>query len=162
MAGKVEILWTGFVGSLMLDVDDALGRRETQVYPTNRRSLIRTLIAAVEGLVWIYREHVIGIAKELDILSDAERSALADTTTMVDDKGRISEQKRYLSTMATIRLTTRIAKKFASDCEPDFGGAGWSDLKDTFALRNRNTHPKREIELQISETDIAREIGREQ
>src|SRR3546814_8104043 len=82
MAGKVEILWTGFVGSLMLDVDDALRRRESQDDPTNRRSLIRTLIAAVEGLVWIYREHVIGIAKELDILSDAERSALADTTTM--------------------------------------------------------------------------------
>src|SRR3546814_13751112 len=78
---------------------------------------------------------------------------------MVDDKGRISEQKRYLSTMATIRLTTRIAKKFASDCEPDFGGAGWSDLKDTFALRNRITHPKREIDLQISEQDVARAIS---
>src|SRR3546814_4568397 len=135
MAGKVEILWTGFVGSLMLDVDDALRRRESQDDPTNRRSLIRTLIAAVEGLVWIYREHVIGIAKELDILSDAERSALADTTTMVDDKGRIPEQKRYLSTMATIRLTTRIQKKFASDCEPAAGGAGGSDFKDTSGLR---------------------------
>src|SRR3546814_19114800 len=124
MAGKVEILWTGFVGSLMLDVDDALRRRESQDDPTNRRSLIRTLIAAVEGLVWIYREHVIGIAKELDILSDAERSALADTTTMVDDKGRISEQNRYLSTMATIRLTTRISsearrigKEFGHQCK---------------------------------------------
>src|SRR3546814_17334677 len=129
MAGKVEILWTGFVGSLMLDVDDALRRRESQDDPTNRRSLIRTLIAAVEGLVWIYREHVIGIAKELDILSNAERSALADTTTMVDAKGRLSEQKRYLSTMATIRLTTRIAKKLTSYGDSVFDGAKRSALR---------------------------------
>src|SRR3546814_16055684 len=105
MAGKVEILWTGFVGSLMLDVDDALRRRESQDDPTNRRSLIRTLIAAVEGLVWIYREHVIGIAKELDILSDADRSALADTTTMVDAKRRVWEQKHNQSTTAHIGFT---------------------------------------------------------
>lgn len=159
MTDEVKNLWTGFLGSLMLDVEDALQRQESQDSQTTRRSLIRTLIAAVEGLAWIYREHVLDIAKEMDELSDKERAALADTMTMVDDRGRISEQKRYLSTIATIRLTTRVAQKFALDCQPDFGGAGWSDLKDTFALRNRITHPKREVDLEISEQDVARAIS---
>lgn len=140
MADDVKNIWAGFLGSLMLDVDDALRRQESQDSPTTRRGLIRTLIAAVEGLAWIYREHVLGIAKEMDELSDKERAALSDTVAMVDDKGRISEQKRYLSTIATIRLTTRMAKKFASDCDPDFNGTGWADLKDTFTLR-KSDHP---------------------
>lgn len=65
MADDVKNIWAGFLGSLMLDVDDALRRQESQDSPTTRRGLIRTLIAAVEGLAWIYREHVLGIAKEM-------------------------------------------------------------------------------------------------
>lgn len=155
MADDTKELWTGFLGSLMLDVEDSLERQRSEDKPTNRRGLIRALITAVEGLAWVYRGHVIGIAEEMDVLTNMERVALAETTMMVDDTGRISEQKRYLSAIAMIRLTTRIAKNVIPDCDPDFGSAGWSDLKETFALRNRITHPKHQADLGISDNDIS-------
>lgn len=159
MTDDTKELWAGFLGSLMFDVQDALKRQQTEDEPTNRRSLIRALIAAVEGLAWIYREHVVDIANTIEALTDTERAALADTAATVDDTGRISTQKRYLSTTAMIRLTTRIAKKFAPDCAPDFGGAGWANLKETIALRNRIAHPKQQKDLEISKDDVARAIS---
>lgn len=158
MTDDTKELWAGFLGSLMFDVQDALKRQQMEDEPTNRRSLIRALIAAVEGLAWIYREHVVDIANTIDALTDTERAALADTAATVDDTGRISTQKRYLSTTAMIRLTTRIAKKFAPDCAPDFGGTGWANLKATIALRNRIAHPKQQEDLEISDDDVARGI----
>lgn len=54
MTDDTKELWAGFLGSLMFDVQDALKRQQMEDEPTNRRSLIRALIAAVEGLAWIY------------------------------------------------------------------------------------------------------------
>lgn len=156
---EIKDVWPGFLGSLMSDVDDAMRRQRAENSPTMRRALIRALIATVEGLAWIYREHVLHIANEIDVLTEMEKAALSETLFTVDDTGRISEQRRFLSTVAAIRLTSRIARKFAPDAEPDFGGAGWVDLKETIALRNRITHPKGQTDLEISESDIDRAIS---
>ncbi|UNU43447.1 hypothetical protein EAO27_12520 [Sphingopyxis sp. YF1] len=147
-----------FIRVLILDVDDALRRQKADDSSTNRRGLIRTLIAAVEGQAWIYRRHVVEAADEIGVLEEAERIALSESMVTVDDTGRISKQPRFLSTAASIRLTSRIAAKFAPDATPDFGGAGWADLKGTIALRNRITHPKQNEDLEISEDDIRRAL----
>lgn len=156
---EIKDVWPGFLGSLMSDVDDAMRRQRAENSPTSRRALIRALIATVEGLAWIYREHVLHIANEIDVLTEMEKAALSETVFTVDDTGRISEQRRFLSTVAAIRLTSRIARKFAPDAEPDFGGSGWVDLKETIFLRNRITHPKEQTDLEISESDIDRAIS---
>lgn len=146
--------WRTLVGALFLDVQDALSRQEAEDTPTNRRGLLRALIAAVEGLAWLYREHVKEIAETMGLLSGSERSALAETSHFVSDDGRISEQRRFISTTAMVRLTARIAAKCALADQPDFGVEGWVGLKKTIGIRNRITHPKAEHDLAVSTEDI--------
>lgn len=159
MPEKINNIQAGFLAALLFDVEDALQRQTSNDIPTHRRGLIRTLIAAVEGMAWVYREHILAIATEMEEISDREKTALSEVVVAVDEQGRISEQKRYLSTIATIRLTTRLARKFTLNCDPDFGDGGWSDLRETFALRNRLSHPKRSMDLQISSEDVARAVS---
>lgn len=155
MSNASEKSWPGLVGALLFDVQDAISRQEASDTSTNRRGLVRTLIAAVEGLAWMYREHVVEIAGTMDVLSESERGVLSESSYSVGEDGKISEQKRFMSTTAMIRLTTRIAARCAPGDQPDFGVEGWANLKRTIALRNRITHPKVENDLAISVDDIA-------
>lgn len=150
-----EAAWPGLVGALLFDVQDAIAKQEAIDTPTNRRSLVRTLIAAVEGLAWMYREHILEIAETMDVLGEEESRALSESSYFVAENGKISTQQRFISTTALIRLTTRIAAKCTSSDLPDFGVEGWESLKRTLALRNRITHPKIEADLSISTDDIA-------
>lgn len=122
----------------------------------NRRGLVRTFIAAVEGLAWMYREHVVEVAETMGLLSEDERRALSETTYFVGEDGRISEQRRFISTTAMVRLTARIAANCALGDQPDFGVEGWENLKQTIRLRNRITHPKVETDLDVSVEDVTR------
>ena len=155
MPENSEVAWPGLVGALFFDVQDAMSRQEAEDTPTSRRALVRALIAGVEGLAWMYREHVLEIAGEMDLLSEPERHALLESSFSVGEDGRISEQKRFLSTVAMVRLITRIAAKCAPGNAPDFGVEGWTHLKQTIALRNRITHPKAETDMGISIDEIA-------
>ncbi len=149
-----DAAWRTLVGALFLDVQDALDRQQAADTPTNRRGLLRALIAAVEGLAWLYREHVKEIAETMGLLSDAERGALSEISYFVGDDGRVSEQRRFISTTAMIRLTSRIAAKCALADQPDFGVEGWVSLKKTIGIRNRITHPKAEDDLSVSSEDV--------
>ena len=156
MSDNSEVPWPGLIGALFFDVQDAISRQESNDTLTNRRALIRALIAGVEGLAWMYREHVLEIAETMEVLSEPERQALSESSFSVSEDGRISEQHRFLSTVAMVRLITRIAMKYAPGKQPDFGVEGWTNLKQTIALRNRITHPKAEMDLEISTDEIAR------
>jgi hypothetical protein len=151
-----EPAWPALVGALFLDVDEAMSRQAQDDTPANRRGLLRTFIAAVEGLTWMYREHVMEVAEAMGLLSDEERRALSETSYFVGEDGKISEQRRFLSTTAMVRLTARIAANCALGDQPDFGVEGWENLKQTIRVRNRITHPKAETDLMVSADDVAR------
>lgn len=156
MSDNAEAPWPGLIGALFFDVQDALSRQESHDTPTNRRGLVRTFIAGVEGLAWMYREHVLEIAEAMEVLDDSDRQALSESSFSVTEDGRVSEQRRFLSTVAMVRLITRIAMKYAPGMQPDFGVEGWVNLKQTIALRNRITHPKADADLEISTDEIVR------
>ena len=156
MSKVSEPAWPGLVGALFLDVDEAMSRQAQTDTPTNRRGLLRTFVAAVEGLAWMSREHVMEVAETMGLLSDDERRALSETTYFVGEDGKISEQRRFISTTAMVRLTARIAANCALGDQPDFGVEGWENLKQTIRLRNRITHPKAETDLIVSVEDISR------
>lgn len=158
--GKKQVeAWPGLVGILLFDVQDGISRLESDGSDTNRRGLVRTLIAAVEGLTWIYREHVTGIAETMEALTDQERQVLAEAAYFVSEDGKISMQRRSISVTAMIRFITRIAARAAPGNEPDFGDEGWANLKQTFEIRNRITHPKVEADLEISSDDVSRALS---
>ena len=150
---SVEELRTTFIGMLAYDVLVALERREVDDNQTSRRDFIRTLFAAVEGSVWLFREHVRSIADDLDELSPMLAMAINENSYSVGENGKLIEQQRHIPMLSMIRLVTNLAKKLSSDLDADFSGDGWIDLKRTIAIRNRITHPKSITDLNITSDD---------
>ena len=144
-----------FLQMLMTDVLVSLEQMQTDATAAAQRNFVRTLFAAVEGTAWEYREYVRGIAEDVGALTSEADAALKAETYIVTDTGRIVSQPRYLSLVATIRLTTRLAQSLNPALSVDFGERGWSALKATIALRNRLTHPKHLDDLQITARDVS-------
>jgi hypothetical protein len=143
-----------FMGMLIHDVIAALERREVNDDQTSRRDLVRTLFAAIEGLVWVYRENVRAVANDIDPLSPIMELAFAEKTYSVDEKGHVQEQQRFISMLAMIRLASRVAEKICPELKIDFGVSGWTDLQLAIKVRNRITHPKSLSDLNITKGDI--------
>lgn len=129
-----------FLQVLVADVIRAMEREPAE--QSNRRDLIRASFAAIEGLVWIYRNHVEGVAKDIDEISPLTESGV----TKPEDK--------FLTTIAMIKCTTNKAQKLSPDLKVDFGVQGWADLVKFIKIRNRITHPKTLAELHISDNDL--------
>jgi hypothetical protein len=140
---------------LIQDVILSLERHDHQSTQANKRDLVRTIFAAIEGLIWMYRVEIRFHANVIDPLSPIQEIALAEKSYAVDERGEIKEQVRFIPIPAMIRLTTRIAEQICPELKIDFGALGWTDLKQAIKVRNRITHPKNTSDLNVSEADIA-------
>lgn len=143
-----------FVRTLITDVIRGLERVEQSGNMSDKRDLIRTALAAVEGLVGYYRDQVISIAADLDALSADERIALSELFTTVDSRGKVSQQVRHLPTKVMFRLVTNIATKVNPGLQIDFGDDGWERLQTAIDVRNRITHPKTIEDLIVNDENI--------
>lgn len=143
-----------FIRMLVGDVaraDKAHGVRPDQAA---KRDFVRTSFAAIEGAVWIFREHIHQLAQATETLEEDERIVLSETAYGVDQTGRILHQKKFLTLIATIKLCSNIAKRIAPSSDIDFSASGWQDLRDAVQIRNRITHPKTLEDLQLSGRDV--------
>ena len=143
-----------FMGSLLTDVASVMERQASRDNQSTRRELVRTLFAAVEGLVWTYREHILEIGRATDMLTPAEEYAFSEKSYLVSDQGKIVEQTRFMPIPALIRLTTRLAGKISPALEIKFDNAGWHQFQQALKIRNRVTHPKSETDLLIDSKDL--------
>jgi hypothetical protein len=145
---------TQFLRALVEDVQHAMALAAAHDEPSDRRNALRCVIAATEGLSWIYRSHVLTVAQEMDSVTPIMKLAFSETSFFVSEDGEIAEQTRFISTTAMIRLTTRTAKGVCPGLEVDFGATGWQKLKAAIRMRNRITHPKRLDDLAVSDPDL--------
>lgn len=144
-----------FIGMLIMDVGAADKRCKELGTQAARRDFVRASFAAVEGIAWIFREHVRSLAETSGLLEDAERLALAETTFQVSATGKISTHPRFLSLVATVRLCARIADRMVNARCIDFAENGWEELLAAIAIRNRITHPKSRDDLILEEGDVS-------
>lgn len=144
-----------FMGMLLSDVSQAMTRHRLSDSQAEKRNLVRTSFAAVEGLAWIFREHVVDVAETTDALEANERQVLTETAGIVSEQGRVFAQQRFVPFLAGIRLVARIAERLAPGTSIDFSGKDWQGFKDAVALRNRITHPKGRADLTLSDDEIA-------
>jgi hypothetical protein len=136
-------------------VQHALDRAAVDGTPPDRRNLLRTIISAAEGISWVCRSHVLSIAEELGETTPFMELAFSEASLFVNERGEIVEQPRYISTIAMIRLTARVATQLCPDSTVDLGTTGWRCLKNAFQTRNRITHPKSSSDLAISDEEMA-------
>lgn len=119
-----------------------------------RRELVRSLHAAVDGVVWALRQHVRASARAMDLLTLDEESVLEEVSYQVNDRGTISAQARFLPFLGAVRLAVKIATKVSPGFSVDFEGKAWADFRDAVATRNRLTHPKTTVDLNVSSAEI--------
>jgi hypothetical protein len=144
---------------LMNDVLLSMERVERADTQTSRRDLIRTTFAAIEGYVWQYRSHVRFMVETVSEIPPIMALALAEATYVVSETGKLSEQTRFVSLTAMIRLVTRLAEANCAGLKIDFSDQGWSNVQQAIDIRNRITHPKNHSDLTITDEDI--EISRD-
>jgi hypothetical protein len=143
-----------FLRILVEDVIILIERHDIDPTQANKRDLIRTIFAAIEGLSWSYREDVRSNANTIDPLPPLMELAFTETSYFVSEKGHVQEQTRFISMPAMIRLTSRVAEQICPELKIDFGVTGWTDLQLAIQVRNRLTHPKKISDLQVSKGDI--------
>ena len=147
-------LANNFARILITDVDAVMQRLNNRDSQQVRREFIRTLFAAIEGYIWLYRQQVIDIAKSMEALTTEEEIALSEMDYRVSDKGKIVRQARFLPMLSAFRLTTKIATRLNPHLAIDFDTGDWDRLRGAIAVRNRITHPKHESDLDIGDEDL--------
>jgi hypothetical protein len=153
--GKTNDLQVSFLSILITDVTASMERQSQDDSQQNRRDLIRAVFAAVEGIAWLYRAHVVSVARETGEVTSEEELALSEVSYQVTEQGKVTSRTRFISMPSLIRLTTRIATRLAPNLEVKFDGTGWEQFRQALAVRNRITHPKREADMLLSVEDIS-------
>lgn len=144
-----------FIAMLGADVRAAMSRRVEADNQQVRRDVVRTTWSAIDGIIWIFREHVIECATLTYGLKHSEIAVLSETVYNVSVQGAIKPQQKYLPLLVIFRLISRIANRIEPSAKIDFGHNGWSKLKDAQKIRNRITHPKSRENLFLTELDLA-------
>lgn len=144
----------GFIHTLVEDVVSAIERREMSDTEAHRREAIRTIFAAIEGVAWVYREHIRRAAKDLGTLTTGLEIALQEKSYSAGGRGELVEQVRYTPLANMIRFIARVAVETCQVPEIDFNHGGWAKLQRAIAIRNRLTHPKSRADLQVSVEEV--------
>ncbi|NCN85467.1 MAG: hypothetical protein GW808_11250 [Sphingomonadales bacterium] len=149
-----EQMWDTFIGKLAFDVQRSLDRYNDENIESNKRDVVRTIVAAIEGITWAYREHVQEIGITLEASNSLYDLAFSEKTYSISEKGDLKMRPNFIPTVSMIRLITNRAKELCPQLDIDFSGSGWSDLRKAISIRNRITHPKASSDLKISESEI--------
>jgi len=143
-----------FLLILIEDVVIATDRKAAADTQANRRELVRSTFAAIEGMIWAFRIEVASAANDLDLLLPDEERALEESVFQVTSNGSVFKQDRYIPLLPSFRLACRIAQRIDKSIAIDFGGGGWRDMQGALQVRNRVTHPKSLDDLTIDEADL--------
>lgn len=84
-----------------------------------------------------------------------EAIALSEISYSVGETGKIGSQPRYLSVSASVRLATRMAMRADRSLKIEFSGPNWAKFHASMTVRNRITHPKRELDMHISRAEAS-------
>ena len=139
------------------DVLTAIERLKKFDTPTNRRDVIRTIFAAVEGLQWRLRHTVLVQARSK--LTAHEYAAMREESYTVSKNGIVEETPRFLPLQVSLRLVVNAAAKYRNDYTVDFSHQGWSNLTHAIEVRNRLMHPKSMEDLFVSKNDVSKTIS---
>lgn len=143
-----------FLDVLSTDMEHATRVQKSQDNQANRRTFIRTAFASLEGISWLYRNHVVEVLRDLEMLTREEETALDEFQHFVTPDGQITSQRKLFSIPSNIRLATRLASRANTNFTVDFGVLGWEKFNLAVIIRNRVTHPKKAGDLFVSDEDI--------
>lgn len=130
---------------------ERLNMADTQ---TARRDVVRASLAAIEGEVWLARDHVRDTLRGFDELSPLANLALSEQAYVVTENGKLLEQTRSVPLPTAVRLVVAQTQIICPELAVDFAGTGWSNFRRAVSIRNRITHPRPENDLNVSDEEL--------
>jgi hypothetical protein len=134
------------------DVREA--RAATLANPTefNKRTLVRTCAALVEGFSYQVRQVTLATLQNTDLLTAGDLAVLRETKYQLSGQGEAEERDNRQSTLAMVLFTLRsYAKNHGAAYAPITGDNGWNCLRKAFQLRDRLMHPKSLQDLSVTD-----------
>jgi hypothetical protein len=138
----------------VLNADLKMAQQATLKNPSefNKRTLVRTCAALVEGLSYQLRQVTLASLKDTNLLSEGELAILQQTKHQLSVQGQVREKDNFQSTLPMLLFTLRVyAKNHGASFSPNTFDNGWSCLRKAFTLRDRLMHPKSFEDLHVSD-----------
>lgn len=139
------------------DIEDQLAKfddnRDSQLW---RRNHVRMMWAMFEGVIFNIKQFTLVLAVLSDnSLTDEERIFLSDKQYNTTEDGISQEVAVHQPTLSNIKETFKLcARLFDLDWKPNFGDSLWAAVKLSLEVRHRVTHPKKVIQLEITDEEI--------
>lgn len=139
---------------LIEDVLAARKRVDAADTQTARRDTVRASLAAMEGMIWLAREHVRSVLETFEQLTPIADLALQEQVYAITDTGDLLIQSRSVPLPTAVRFLFQQARLISPVIAPELSHAGWANFKQAISIRNRITHPKPERDMHVSDGDL--------
>ena len=134
-------------------IGDSLSVLDGAPQQSMRRAYVRAVFARIEASVFALKQLTLDRAAT-DELNLGERLLLEETSYRLNKQGEIKVSPVYSSLRDSLRFTLPLlCRVLQIDYKFDFSG-GWNALPSSVNVRNRITHPKESVELNVSDREI--------
>jgi hypothetical protein len=139
------------------DAVDLLEATKTEAMESVRRNAVRAAFAAIEGMISAMKGVILEpFPGRRHHYSDAEVAMLREESYALTDKGEAIAQVRFIRLEDNLRFVWKMfVREWSIDVDADFSGDGWRAFRDSIKVRNRITHPRRPIDLTITDAELA-------
>jgi hypothetical protein len=163
-AKPINDVLSGLYLELRLEVDKLAGSQASEgqtIYPDpatltqlERRLLVRSIFSFIEGMSFAIKAESLNF-RGATTLSDGEVQLAKEESYELDPSGIVKLRSAKLQTLANVRFAFNIFAKCARlDWSLDVSSNGWEQLRRSFQVRNRLTHPKRCEDLVVADTEV--------
>lgn len=119
--------------------------------PIHRRNFIRSVCSNVEGtLNWLMYQ----LSENASALTEAEKLAFKEKQIIVKDNGQVEISRLLLKTKTKIKMVFKFLAKYPGGDKLDLGDNNFNKLISSFEVRDRLMHPKNDLDLEVSETEV--------
>ncbi len=119
--------------------------------PIHRRNFLRAVCSNVEGtLNWLMER----LAENASALSEPERMAFREQQVKVKDNGKTELSPLFLKTNVKIKMVFKFLAKYPGGSKINLDDNDFTKLINSFKVRNRLMHPKKDADLNVTEEEV--------
>lgn len=119
--------------------------------PIIRRNFVRSACTSVEGTL---NYLLMKIAEVSTSLSDVERLAFQEKQISVNENGNVKTVPYFIKTKTKIKMMFNYLTSRAGKNKIDLSDNNFQKLISSFKVRDRLMHPRTDLDLEVSETQV--------
>jgi hypothetical protein len=137
---------------LMTTLDEDVRRFRVAADGPERRALVRSVFACIEGTTFGFRSVALYLARMRNIpLTVGEIAMAREVTYALNTKGQVEERHVFIPILANLRFAlTLLAKVAGAPYEFPADDSNFEQLQKAQRVRNRLTHPRSSSDLEVS------------